>query len=176
MLLIGVTISQEIALAFRLRDDNDGKDLENADVRKLPPRNRARHLALHPVSIEKTFTDCVMDLKEVIVIDGIDILPDGSGFRVRCHDLHGRLPKILVKDSGDTFQDKNRLGNRACWLVAIVKLRDEIVRFLPGSKLLPPTSIGGKAIAGLKVGPRTWLVEGEDFLAAYHELQRQVVG
>jgi hypothetical protein len=51
-----------------------------------------------------------------------------------------------------------------------------MARFLPGSKLLPPTSIGGKAIAGLKVGPRTWLAEGEDFLVAYHELHRQVIG
>jgi hypothetical protein len=33
-----------------------------------------------------------------------------------------------------------------------------------------------KAIAGLKVGPRTWLGEKEDLPAAYHELHRQVVG
>jgi hypothetical protein len=51
-----------------------------------------------------------------------------------------------------------------------------MVRFLPGCKLLPPTSMGGKAIVGLRVGSRTWLAEGEDFLAAYHELHKQVVG
>ena len=37
------------------------------------------NLALHPFTIEKTFTDCVMDLKQVIVLDGIDILPNNSG-------------------------------------------------------------------------------------------------
>jgi len=47
----------------------------------------------------------VMDLEEVIVLDGIDILPDNSGFRVRCHDPHGPLPSIVTKDSGDTFLD-----------------------------------------------------------------------
>ncbi len=88
-----------------------------------------------------------IDLKSVIVLDGIDILPDNSGFQVRCHDLQGLLPEIVLLNSGDTFVDKDRLGNRVCWLVAIVKLRDEIVRFLPGCKLLPPTSIDGKAIA-----------------------------
>jgi hypothetical protein len=57
-----------------------------------------------------------------------------------------------------------------------VKLRGEIARFLPGCRLLPPTSMGCEAIARLKAGPRTRLAEGEDFLAAYHELQRKVIG
>jgi hypothetical protein len=118
----------------------------------------------------------VIDLQELIVLDGIDILADSTGFRVRCHDLHGPLPEIVIKDSGDTFLDKDRLGNQTCKLGAIVRLRDQITRFLPGCKLLPPTSMGGKAIAGLMVGPRTWLAEGDDFLAAYHELHKQVVG
>lgn len=142
----------------------------------MPHRIYPRHLALHPATIERTFTNCIVDLKEVIILDGIDILPDQSGFRIRSHDLHGPLPEIVVKDSGDTFQDKDRLGNRACWLAAIVRLRNEMARFLPGCKLLPSKSMDGKAIAGLKVGPRTWLEEGEDFLEAYHELHRQVVG
>lgn len=109
-------------------------------------------------------------------MDGIAILPDNSGFRVRSHDLLGPLPEIVVKDSGDTFQDKDRLGNQACKLVAVVRLRGEMVRLLPGSKLLPPTSMDGKAVVGLKAGPRSWLAEGEDFLAAYHELHKEVVG
>jgi hypothetical protein len=142
----------------------------------LPPRIGARYLTLRPETIEKTFNESVMDLKEVIVVDGIDILPDNSGFRVRSHDLHGTLPEIVVQDSGDTFQDKDRLSNQACKLVAIVRLRDQMVRFLPGCKLLPPTRMSGKAVVGLRVGPKTWLGEGEDFLAAYHELHKQVVG
>jgi len=49
-------------------------------------RTEPCRLALHPVTIEKVFTDCVMDLKRILVLDGIDILPDG--FRIGCHDLH----------------------------------------------------------------------------------------
>jgi hypothetical protein len=130
--------------------------------------------ALRPATIEKVFPDCVMDLKQIIVLDSIDILPDG--FRIRCHDLHGQLPEIVMENSGDTFQDKDRLGNEVCKLIAIVKLRDEMVRFLPGCKLLPPTSVDGNAIVGLQAKPKTWIVEGEDYLAAYHGLHRQVEG
>ena len=50
-------------------------------------------LALRPGSIEKVFTDCVMDLGRIVVLDSIDILPDG--FRVSCHDLYGQLPEIV---------------------------------------------------------------------------------
>jgi hypothetical protein len=130
--------------------------------------------ALRPRAIEKVFTDCVLDLKRILVLDGIDILADG--FRIRNHDLHGELPAILMKDSGDTFQDKNRLGIEACKLIVIAKLRDEMVRFLPGCRFLPPTSMDSRAIVGLRAKPLTWLGEGLDYLAAYHELHRQVVG
>jgi hypothetical protein len=142
----------------------------------LPPRIKAKYLALHPATIEKTFTDAVMDLKEVVVLDGIDILPDNSGCRVRSHDLHGQLPEIVVKDCGDTFLDKDQLGNQACKLVAIVRLRGQMTRWLAGGKFLPPTIVDNHATVGFKLGRKAWLAEGKDFLAAYHELHRQVVG
>ena len=43
-------------------------------------------------------------------------------------------------------------------------------------KGLPPARVGDQATVGFKVGPRTWLPEGEDFLAACHERYRQAVG
>ena len=107
-------------------------------------RTMPANLALRLGTIEKVFTDCVMDLKEILVLDGIEIVPDA--FRIRCHDLHGQLPEIVMKNSGDTFQDKDRLGNEVCKLIAIVRLRKEMVRFLPGCKLLPPTNMDGQTI------------------------------
>jgi hypothetical protein len=132
------------------------------------------YLALRPRAIEKVFTECVIDLKRILVIDGIDILSDG--FQIHSHDLHGTLPAILMKDSGDTFQDKDRLGIEACKLIVIAKLRDKMVRFLPGCRFLPPTSMDSRAIVGLQAKPKTWIAEGRDFLTAYHKLHRQVVG
>jgi hypothetical protein len=55
-------------------------------------------------------------------------------------------------------------------------MRDEMVRFLPGSRFLNSTHMGGNAVVGLQAKPLTRLAEGEDFLAAYHELHKQVVG
>jgi hypothetical protein len=34
--------------------------------------------ALRYGTIDKVFTDCVIDLKQILVLDGIDILPDDS--------------------------------------------------------------------------------------------------
>jgi hypothetical protein len=111
-----------------------------------------------------------------IYLDGIDILPDRSGFRVRSHDLHGPLPEIVVQDRGDTFLDKDRLSNQACKLVAIVRLRNQMTRRLRGGKFLPPTIVDNHATVGFKLGRKAWLAEGEGFLEAYQELHKRVVG
>jgi hypothetical protein len=94
-----------------------------------------------------------MDLGHILVLDGNDILPDG--FRIRCHDLHGQLPEIIMADSGDTFRDKNQLAIEGCKIIAVVKMQDEMVRFLPGGKFLPPTRMDGNVIAGFQAKPLT---------------------
>lgn len=81
-----------------------------------------------------------------------------------------------MKNSEDAFQDKDRLGYEVCKLIAIVKLRDEMARFLSGCRFLPPTTIDDKAIVGLMLKQHSWLEEGKDFLEAYHELRRQALG
>ena len=139
-----------------------------------PTEAKPDGLVLSRRAIEKVFTDCVMDLKRILVLDGIDILPDG--FRVRCHDLYGPLPEIAINSSGDTFNDKDRLSTEVCKIIVMVKLRDEMVCFLPECELLPPTSTDGKVIVGLQAAPRTWIIEGKGFLSAYHKLHRQVCG
>jgi hypothetical protein len=50
-------------------------------------------------------------LQEILVLDGIDTFEDG--FVIQCHDLHGQLPEIKVKNSSDFFEDKDRLGREA---------------------------------------------------------------
>jgi hypothetical protein len=101
----------------------------------------------------------VLDLKEIVVLDGIDILPDQSGFRIRSHDLHGQLSEIVIQDSGNTFLDKEDLAREACKLIAIVGLRDEMRRSMRGGKFLRPTKMGDRATVGFKVGRWSWLAE-----------------
>jgi hypothetical protein len=71
---------------------------------------------------------------------------------------------------------RRRHGYQVWKLIAIVRLRDKMIRFLPGARLLLPTRMDGTVIVGLQAKPMTWIAEGKDFLAAYYELHRQVVG
>jgi hypothetical protein len=132
--------------------------------------------SLRASEAEKVFVQVALDLKAILVLDGVDTLRDNTGFGVRCHDLDGPLPEIVIQNSRNTFVDKDAPGREACKLVVIVRLRDKLVRCLSGGELLPPTSTDDKAIVGLKVASRTWLAEGEDYMAAYRELYKQVVG
>jgi hypothetical protein len=66
----------DIAGKHRPLDDTEDSSLSGMDAQPdsslKPPRLRGRYLALRPATIEKVFTDCVMDLKAVIVLGGID--------------------------------------------------------------------------------------------------------
>ena len=150
--------------------------MANCTDLKIQIRNKPSYVALYPGTIEKTFTDAVIDLKEIVVLDGIDILSDQSGFRIRSHDLHGQLPEIVIKDSGNTFPDKEDLAGEACKLIAIVGLRKQMRRWMRGGRFLRPTKMDDQAVVGFRVEPWTWMAEGKDFLVAYHALHKRVVG
>ena len=77
------------------------------------------------------------------------------------------FPASTIKPSGVTSVDSFKL-------VAIVRLRDEMIRWLAGGTFLPPTTVDNQATVGFWVGTRTWLAEGQDFLAAYHKLHEGV--
>jgi hypothetical protein len=74
------------------------------------------------------------------------------------------LPTLVIKNSGNTIQDKDRLSNETCKMAAMARLRDEIICCLPGAEFLPPTIVDNKAIVGLKAKPKTWIEEGKTFL------------
>jgi hypothetical protein len=74
---------------------SDGKNCNRSDI---PIRIKARYLTLRPETIERVFTDAVMDPREFIILGGIDIILDKSGFRIRSQDLRGKLPEILMRE------------------------------------------------------------------------------
>jgi len=134
--------------------------MANCTDLKIQIRNKPSYVALYPGTIEKTFTDAVIDLKGVIVLDGIDILPDESGFRVRSHDFHGQLPEIVIHDSGNTMEDKESLSREACKLIAIVGLRKEMRRLMRGGKfLLLICRAGGIQFQFSSSAGKTWFGE-----------------
>jgi hypothetical protein len=84
---------------------------------------------------------------------------------------------LQVDISSHTVGGGRTLSGRVKYnLVTIGGLGDKMVRWLRARKFLPPTRVGDHATVGFKVGRRTWSAEGKDFLAAYHELHREVVG
>ena len=129
---------------------------------------------LQSPEIERIFFQTVLDLKQILVLDRIDFLP--QGYRMHCHDLYGPLPEILINHSGDTFLDKERLGYQVCKLTAIAKLRESMRRCLPGGKFLLPTRMDSRVIVGFRVGPKACLAEGDDFIQAYQNLHEEIVG
>jgi hypothetical protein len=61
--MFGTKLFKRGSLRIKSRKDADS-----------PPRIIAWYLALRPETVEKTFTYCVIDLKELIVLDGVDSL------------------------------------------------------------------------------------------------------
>ncbi len=47
---------------------------------------------------------------------------------------------------------------------------------LHGRRQIPSPTMDGKAIVGMITGHETWMAEGKDFLAAYHELHDKIIG
>ena len=70
--------------------------------------------------VEKAFIQVLIDLHEIIVMDGIDELEDPPGFRIRSHDFYGPLPDILTEDTKDRYPVLDEIQREAAKLYAMV--------------------------------------------------------
>ncbi len=137
---------------------------------QLPPGPRLRL-----PEVERAFTQVVIDLKEILVLDGIDTLDTPPGFRIRCHDLYGPLPETVIVDSGDRYSSLDCVIREAAKRVAMARIRQELVGVLPMSEFLLPTSTGSGVLVGIRTKNKTLLTEGPTFSEAYDELWRIAV-
>ena len=125
---------------------------------------------------ERQFSLPAVELKEIIALDAIELLPEQSSVKIRSHDLHRPLPEIIIHvDPADRLGTFDRLGREATKLCAISRLRRELVEAFSGRTFLPPTRLDGKCVAGLQWEGRTVLAVGSDFVEAYHRLWRRAV-
>ena len=129
--------------------------------------------ALHPITIERVFTNCVMDCRQIMVLDGIDIMTDG--FRIRRHDLYGPLPEIDIRDTEDRLPVLDNIQMETARLCAVVQIRDNLAGMFPGCKFLPPTKTDSGVLIGLRFAGRTVLAEGQSYCETYHKLTRKAV-
>jgi hypothetical protein len=132
-------------------------------------------MRLRNQEIEKAFVQVAIDLKEILVLDGIDQLPDPPGFRIRSHDLYGPLPDTLIHDTGDRYPVLDRIQNEAAKLIAMVRVRQELAGIFRGCAFLLPTSTGEGALVGLRSRGRTILAEDKSHWEAYHGLVKKAV-
>jgi hypothetical protein len=135
-----------------------------------------RWFNLNRREFERHFALPAVELKEIVALDEIDLLPDTSSIKVRSHDLHGPLPEIILQvDPTDRLGAFEALGREVVKLCVISRLRWELEEAFSGASFLPPTRMDDKSVAGLQWHGRTVLAEGEDFVRAHHRLWRHAV-
>jgi hypothetical protein len=123
--------------------------------------------------VEKAFTQVAIDLKEILVLDGIDTLEDPAGFRIRSHDLWGPLPDIVIEDTGDRYPVLDSIIRETSKRIATIRIRRDLAEVFRGCEFLLPTSTGKGFLVGIRFGSRTVLAEGPNHWEAYHELSRK---
>ena len=99
-----------------------------------------RWFNLNRREFERQFALPVVELKEIVALDGIELLPGQSSTKIHSHDLHGPLPEIILQvDPADRLGTFDRLGSEATKLCAISRLRRELDEAFSGATFLPPS-------------------------------------
>jgi hypothetical protein len=91
-------------------------------------QSSGNYLKLRPREVEKVFVQAVFDLKEILVLDGIDQLTNPPGFRIRSHDLYDPLPDFQVEDTGDRYPVLENIGRETAKLIAMVRVRKDLLK------------------------------------------------
>ncbi len=130
---------------------------------------------LHIPKIEKAFAQIVIDLRETLVLDGMDACDIPPAFRVRCHDSYGPLPDAVIEGTGETYPLLDHVLREAARLIAAARIRREIAAFFPaGAEFMLPTSTDSGSLVGIRWESRIYLAEGSTLTEAYHKLRRKV--
>ncbi len=69
--------------------------------------------------IRREFVSFLADLNAEIVLDGIDLLHSESRLKIRSHDALGMLPEVFVEQTGNLFEQLDRLDRNIAKLVEI---------------------------------------------------------
>jgi hypothetical protein len=101
--------------------------------------------------LERQFALPAVELKEIVALDALELLPEQSSIIVRSHDLYGPLPEVIVSvNATDRLGALDGLGSEAVKLCTISRLRRELVDAFSGASFLPPTRMDGNCVAGLQ--------------------------
>ena len=117
-----------------------------------------------------------IDLKEILVLDAIDASGDPPCICIRCHDLLGPLPDIVVEDTGDRYVVLDGIIREGAKRIVMVRVRKELAELHPGCEFLLPTSTDKGKLVGYYADGKTVLSEAPTFCEAYYELWRKTAG
>ncbi len=126
--------------------------------------------------IERALIKVAFDLKEILVVDDIDITEAPRGFCIRCHDLLGVLPDIVVVDTGDRYAVLDGIIREGAKRIVMVRVRKELEEIHGACEFLLPTSTEKGKLVGFRTGEMTVLAEAPTFWEAYYELWRNAAG
>ena len=138
-----------------------------------PSQRSGKQLPLAEVA--RRFIQVALDARDITLVDAVEPGAGCIGFRIRACDAHGPLPEIVVAEESDRLRTQSNVDREACKLVAVSRIRSNLMGYLPGSHFLPPTTFEGKAIVGMQVGDKTFHAEGSSFLEAYYKLKRKTL-
>jgi len=81
--------------------------------------------------------------------------PELPEFRIVSHDLHGPLPEIVVRDTGDRRAILDEISREAAKLNASARHREELAAMYPVCRFLPHAILDdGGVVVGMQVGER----------------------
>lgn len=124
--------------------------------------------------VEDLFVGIAAALLVNIILDGIDELPEGCGYRIRSHDLYGPLPEIEIEYKGDREQILDRISLEIARLGAINRLRYELAAQVSNCEFISATPSDKITVVGIRSGGRTILARGRDLCQAYQRLNRKL--
>ena len=125
--------------------------------------------------VEHAFLQVAADVKEILMLDGIDQADNPRRFRIRSHDLHGPLPDAVVEDTGERYPVLDHISREAAKRTAAARIRHKLAEMNPGCEFLLPTSTDKGMLVGIRFGEKTVIAEGPTFWEAYHNLQGKAI-
>jgi hypothetical protein len=67
--------------------------------------------SLNRRALERQFALPAVELKEIVALDDMELVPEMSSVKIRSRDLHGPLPEIILRvDVDDSLGALDRLG------------------------------------------------------------------
>ncbi len=112
--------------------------------------------------IEEAFGKIVAELKETLILDGIDACDNPPAFRVRCHDPYGPLPDVTIEGTGGTYPVFDHVIRAVAKLMAAAWVRREIAALFPAeAEFMLPTSLDNGSLVGIRWESRTYLARAQ---------------